>query len=129
VICIVKHPFWIVQFQIPQEGGGELVQLFDANDFENSATQHPTNYSLAGNGDVLVIVVHQNIRLSHVSVSDILNSDHVPIVFHILHLVTTYKLLEPFEQFTDWERFRSLVSNLISPRTEINSGVEANKAA
>jgi hypothetical protein len=72
-------------------------------------------------------VEETNIKI--VSVSDNLNSDHVPIVFHILHLVITYKLLEPFEQFTDWRRFRSLVSNLISPRTEINSGVEANKAA
>jgi hypothetical protein len=33
---------------------------------------------------VLDIVVHRNIRLSNVIVSDILHSDHLPTVFHIL---------------------------------------------
>jgi hypothetical protein len=59
---------------------------------------------------VLDIVVHQNIGLWQV-ISDILNSDHLPVVF------------------TYWERFQKLSSNLISPRTEINCGVEADKAA
>jgi hypothetical protein len=39
------------------------------------------------------------------------------------------KASEPFEKFADWERFQNLASNLISPRIEINSGVEADKAA
>jgi hypothetical protein len=38
-------------------------------------------------------------------------------------------LSEPVEKFTDWERFQSLALELISPRIEINSGVEADKAA
>jgi hypothetical protein len=75
--------------------------LFHANDFEISAPLNPTHYSPAENGDVLDIVVHQNIRLSHVIVSDILDSDHLPIVFHILEHVTTKELSEPFEKFTD----------------------------
>jgi hypothetical protein len=78
---------------------------------------------------VLDIGVHQNIRLLHVIVSDILDSDHLPVVFHILEHVTTNKLWEPYEKFTDWERFQNIASNLISPRIEINSGVEADKAA
>jgi hypothetical protein len=73
-------------------------------------------------------VVHKNIRLSDVIVSDILDSDHLPIIFHILDHVITKQILKSFEKLTDWERFQSLVSNLISPRVEINSGVEANKA-
>jgi hypothetical protein len=89
----------------------------------------PTHYSPAGNDDVLDTVVHQNIRLLHVIVSDILDSDHLSIVFYVLDHVTTKKLLNPLEKFTDWERFQNLVSNLISPKIEINSGVEANKAA
>jgi hypothetical protein len=44
----------------------------------------PTHYSPAGNGDVLDIVVHKNIKVSDVIVSDILDSDHLPIIFHIL---------------------------------------------
>jgi hypothetical protein len=54
-----------------------------------SASQCPTPYSPVGNGDVLDIVVHKNIRLSNVIVSDILDSDHLPIIFHILDHVKT----------------------------------------
>jgi hypothetical protein len=78
---------------------------------------------------VLDIVVHKNIRLSDVIVSEILNSDHLPIMFHILDQVRTKQISEPLEKFTNWKRFQSLASNLLSPRVEINSGVDANKAA
>jgi hypothetical protein len=50
--------------------------LFDLSEFEILAPQCPTLYSSVGNGDVLDIVVHQNIRMSDVMVSDILDSDH-----------------------------------------------------
>jgi hypothetical protein len=105
------------------------LKLFDVNKFEISAPQYPTHYSPAGNGDVLDIVVHQNIRLSDVTVSDILDSDHLPIVFHVLDHVIIRNPSEPVEKFTDWERFQSLASDLISPRIEINSGEAADKAA
>jgi hypothetical protein len=82
-----------------------------------------------GNGDVLDIVVHKNIRLSNVIVSDILASDHLPIIFHIPDHVRTKTISTPLEKITDWELFQSLTSNLISPRIEINSGAEAHKAA
>jgi hypothetical protein len=36
---------------------------------------------------------------------------------------------EPLEIFTNWDRFQSPASDLIWTRTEVNSGVEANKAA
>jgi hypothetical protein len=68
----------------------------------------PTHYSPMGNGDVLDIVVNKNIILSNVILSDILDSDHLPIIFH--------NVSAPIEKFTDWERFQSLASNLISPR-------------
>jgi hypothetical protein len=77
----------------------------------------------------LDIVVYQNIRLPGVTNSDILDSDHLPVIFHILDHVKVRNLLEPIEKFTDWERFRSLSSEIISPRLEINTGVEADKAA
>jgi hypothetical protein len=78
---------------------------------------------------VIDIVVHQNIRLSDVTVSDILDSDNLPIIFHILDHVKIWNLSKPTETFTDWDRFQILASELISPRIEINSGVEADKAA
>jgi hypothetical protein len=38
-------------------------------------------------------------------------------------------LSEHIETFTDWDQFQSLASELILPRIEINSGIEADKAA
>jgi hypothetical protein len=104
------------------------LELFHKNEFEISAPQCPTHYSPAGNGDILDIVVHQNIGLSSVNVSNILDSDHLLILFHILDHVKIRNLSEPIEKFTDWERFQSLASELISPRLEINMVVEADKA-
>jgi hypothetical protein len=62
---------------------------FDENDFVISAPQYPSHYSPVENGDMLHIVVHQNIILSYVIVSDILDSDYLPILFHILDCVKT----------------------------------------
>jgi hypothetical protein len=119
-----KHLFW--NSIVLNPSGEKLLQLFDVNNFKISASQYPTHYSPAGNGDMLDTVVRQNIRLSHVVVSDFLD---LPVVFHILDHVTTKKLSEPLKKFTDWERFQNTASNLISPRIEINSGVEADKTA
>jgi hypothetical protein len=77
-----KHPF--CNNAVSNPSGKKLLQLFHVNDFEMSAPLNPTHYSPAGNGDVLDIVVHQNIRLAHVIVSDILDSGHLSVVFHIL---------------------------------------------
>jgi hypothetical protein len=50
------------------------------------------------------------IRLSGVLVSDTLDSDHLPVVFHVLDDVKTRDLSEPIEKFTYWELFQSLAS-------------------
>jgi hypothetical protein len=123
----VKHPSW--NSAVSNPSGEKLTELFDLSDFEISAPQCPTHYSLGGNEDVLYIVVHKNIGLSNVIVSGILDSDHLPIIFHIVDHVRTQNLSAPTEKFTDCDRFQRLASNLISPRIEINSGVEAGKAA
>jgi hypothetical protein len=68
-------------------------EWFDANEYEISAPQCPTHYSPAGNGNVLHVVVLQNIRQSGIIVSDVLNSDHLTVIFHILeHVRITYPL-------------------------------------
>jgi hypothetical protein len=80
-----KRPFW--NSTVSNPSGEKIITLFDLKDFEISAPQCPTNYSPAGNGDVLDIVVHKNIRVSDVTVSDILDSDHLLIIFHVLYHV------------------------------------------
>jgi hypothetical protein len=122
---MLKIHFGTVQFQTPQ-----VKNFWNCSTKMNLKLQHHnvSHYSPAGNGDILDIVVHQNIELSSVTVSNILDSDHLPIIFHILDHVKIRKLLETTEKFTDWERFQSLASDLISPRLEISMGVEANEA-
>jgi hypothetical protein len=60
-----KHPFW--NSAVSNPSGEKLMALFDLSGFEISTSQCPT-HSPAGNGDVLDIVVHQNIRVSDVIV-------------------------------------------------------------
>jgi hypothetical protein len=62
-------------------------------------------------------------------VSDVLDSDHLPTVFQILDHVRTRNLSDPIEKFTNCERFQSLASDLVSHKIQINSRVEADKAA
>jgi hypothetical protein len=83
------------------------LQLFGASDFEISAPQCPTNYSSVGNQDVLDIMMHMNIRLSNDIASDILDSDHLPIIFHILDHFRTKNVSAPLEKIMDWEQFQS----------------------
>jgi hypothetical protein len=61
-----------------------------------------------------------------------LDLHHIPIFPpppHLLDHVRTRNLSAPVVKFTDWEWFRSLASELISPAIQINSGKEADKAA
>jgi hypothetical protein len=54
-------------------------------------------------------------------VADIINSDHLPVMFIILDPVRTRKALDPVEKLRDWELFQSFASELISPNFKINS--------
>jgi hypothetical protein len=105
-----------------------LLDLFVNCNFEISAPQHPTHFVPDGRGDVLDIVVHKDVWLSEVRVLDIMDSDPLPIMFCILDHITARKILDPVEKFTDWEKFQRLTSALVSPRVEINSCIEADRA-
>jgi hypothetical protein len=89
--------------------------------FQISAPQCPTHHTPQGTGDVFDTLVHRNVRLSDVTVSDILDTDHLPVLFHILDHVSARDILALVEVHTDWERFRGLASDLISPRIQIDS--------
>jgi hypothetical protein len=90
-----KYTFWNTIVSNPS--GVKLLNLQHTDEFEISAPQCPTHYS----GDVLDIVAHKNVRLSEVIVSDNLDSDHLPIVFHLLHHVRTRNTSDPVHKFTD----------------------------
>jgi hypothetical protein len=72
------------------------------------------HYSPVGNGNILDTVVHQNIRLSVVIVSDIPDSEPLLVVLHVLYHVNVENLSEPVKKSIDSEWFQSLASDLIS---------------
>jgi hypothetical protein len=80
----------------------KLLNLLHTNEFEISAPQCPTLYSPTRNGNVLDIIVHKNVGLSEVIVPDILDSDHLPIVFYLLDHIGTTNISDPVDKFTDW---------------------------
>jgi hypothetical protein len=96
-----KIPFW--NSTVSNPSGDKVLHLFDVKQFEISAPQCPTHYSPNENGDVLDIVVHQNIRVPNVIVSDIFDSDHLPVIFHILDHVKIRNPSDPIENFTNWD--------------------------
>jgi hypothetical protein len=78
---------------------------------------------------MLDTVVHKNLQLPEITVSDILDSDHLPILFNLLDHITTRTLSNRGDKFTDWEWFQRLSSELISPNIQINLREEAHKVA
>jgi hypothetical protein len=122
-----KYPFW--NSVASSLSGAKILNLLHVNQFEISASQCLAHYSPAGSGDVLDVIVHKNVRLSEFIASDILDSGHLPVAFHLLDHVRTRNLSDPVETFTDSERFQSLASELFSPRFQINLREEASKAA
>jgi hypothetical protein len=84
-----KHPAW--NSKVSDPSGLKLLGLFVSSNFEISTPQCSMHYTSDGVGDVLDLVVHQNVRLSEVIVTDILDSDHLPLIFGILDPVRTGK--------------------------------------
>jgi hypothetical protein len=78
---------------------------------------------------VFDIFLHEIVQLSEVIASDILASDYLPIVFHLLDHIRFMNLSDHVDKFTDSGRFQSVASELISPTIQINSEEEADKAA
>jgi hypothetical protein len=95
-----KHPVWNSKVSKPADL--KLLELFVNSNLKNSAAQCCTHYTPDGRGDVLDIVVHQNVR-----VSDILDSDHLPVMFSILSPVRTRKALDPVEKLQTGSGFKA----------------------
>lgn len=112
----IKHYVWNSEVSGPSSK--KLLKLFDNNDFQNSASQCPTHYTPDWNGSILDIMVQWHVQLSDVFVSDVLYSDHLPVIFHKLDHTNTKDFLAPVETLIDWEQFWSLASDIISPRIQ-----------
>jgi hypothetical protein len=66
-------------------------------------------------------VVQWNVRLSHVTLSEVTDLDHLPTLIQILDHVSSRDFSARAEIHTDWERFPSVASDLISPRNQTDN--------
>jgi endonuclease/exonuclease/phosphatase (EEP) superfamily protein YafD len=82
-----KYPAW--NSHIAHIAGTRLLNLQDKSNFQISVSRRPTHYTPSGNGDVLAIFLHKNVHISDVNVLEILDSDHLSILFHMLDHVST----------------------------------------
>jgi hypothetical protein len=115
-----KHP--VGNSKISNPSSLKLLELFVRSNFKISAPQCCVHYTPDGRGEVLDIVVHQNIWLLEVIVTDILDPDHLQIMFSILDPVRTREVLDPIEKLADWELFQSFALNpYVSPNIQIHS--------
>jgi hypothetical protein len=105
-----KHPVW--NSKISNPSGLKFLELFVICNFDISGPPCSTYYTPDGRDDVLNIVVHRHIRLSEVIVTDVLDSDRLPIMFSILDPVRKREALDPVEKLTDWGLFQFLASEL-----------------
>jgi hypothetical protein len=119
-----KRPVW--NSNISNLSFLKLSGLFDRSDLTISATQCPTPSSPDGRGGVLNILVHQNVRLSEATVTEVLDSDYLPVKFSFADHVRARDVLYPAEKFTDWEQFQSLPSQIVSPKIQVHSSEEAD---
>jgi hypothetical protein len=88
-----KHPVWISKVSYPS--GLKLLESFHCSKLRHFTPTMLYTVHTYGRSDVLDIVVNQNVRLSEVIVTDILDSDHLPIMFSILDHVRMRKALDP----------------------------------
>jgi len=122
-----KNPAWSSHTSNPSSE--KPLTLLINNDFQISASPSPTQYTPRGNGGILDIVIHRNVRLSGVTVPRILDSDNLPIFFNILNQVCAKDKSARVETHTDWDQFRSLTSDLIPPRLQADTTEDVVRAA
>jgi hypothetical protein len=71
------------------------------------APQCPTHFLPDGRNNVLYIVVHQNVQLSEDTLPDVLDSDHLLIMFSILDPAKAREVLVPVENLQTRSGFKS----------------------
>jgi hypothetical protein len=100
-----KRPAW--NSEVSNSRGLKFLELFVSSYFEILAPQSSRHCTPDGRGDVLDIAEYQNIRLSEVTATDTLDSNHLPIIFSILNTVKPRKAFGHVEELTDWELFKA----------------------
>jgi hypothetical protein len=101
-----KHLVW--NSKVSNPSGLKLLELFVNSNFKISSPQCPTHYTPDGRSNVLNTVIHQNVCLSQAIVTNILDSDHLPVMFSIRDHVRMREALDTDGRLTDCFRSSSL---------------------
>jgi hypothetical protein len=110
-----KNRIWINKISKPS--GLKLLQLFVCYDLEISSPQSSTRYNPVGTADIIDVSVHQedqNVRLSDVIVTDVLDSDYFPVMFTFLDSARAREASDRIEKFTCCHRFQASLSTHVS---------------
>jgi hypothetical protein len=100
-----EHPFWNSIVSSPL--GMKLLNLLHKNEIKISAPQCPSHYSPTINGDMFKTVMHKNVQLAKVTVSNILNSNHLTTVFHLLDPIRTRNHSDPVHNSWNGSSFKT----------------------
>jgi hypothetical protein len=99
----IKQPVW--NRKVSKPSCLRLLELFVCSNFQISTPQfsmhHAMHYPHDGSCGVLGTVVYENISVLEVTLTDILDSDHLPITFSILDPLRTKEASDPVEKLTD----------------------------
>jgi hypothetical protein len=99
-----KHLVW--NSKVPKPADLKLLELFVDSNLNISAAQCCTHYTPDERGDVLDTVVYMNMW-----VSDILDSDHLAVIFSTLSPVGTREALIPVEKLKTGSGFKASPMN------------------
>jgi hypothetical protein len=111
-----KHPVWVNN--IPKFSGLKFLELCVASNLEISITHCPTYYTYDGRGDFLETVLHQNVKLTEVIATDILDSGKFQSCLPSWILLERGKLVIQFKLSQTGSGFKA---------SHLNSCLEASK--
>jgi hypothetical protein len=96
-----KHLIW--NSKVSNPSCLKLLGVFVRYSFKISSTQCPMHCTPDGRGYVLNSVVHQNVQWSEIIVTEVLDSDHLPVMVSIVDHVRARDVLDPTEKC--WDHF------------------------
>jgi hypothetical protein len=102
---VARNPFW--NRAVSNASREKLLNLLHKNERDISSQQYSAHYSPAGNCDMFSNVEQKNIRRPEVVESELLNSDQLLIIYHLLDRVRTRNVMDPVDNSQIRSGFKS----------------------
>ena len=123
-----KHRFWNSRKQ--NRNGLRLYDSLHHIDFAIIAPTSPTHYPKnGGTPDVLDVVLYKNVRImTDVLTDNVLNSDHLPIIFEIDSQLFTSNTTDFTEKLYNWDIYKKSLHSVIQIPRHLSSKEEIDNA-